>query len=310
MAITKEDFANAKINESFGLSMDTLYNYIANNMPGSRFWYKFKDNKDQCLAVLNAVKNAGMSPALFTVKEKAEGYNYTMSWGNHYLESDVTGTEPEKAVAYAKATIKTSNSTAYQPAWIDVANPVNCVPTDVIQAGNADYANTPTGTIKRAYVAMTAASTWSYYYPPALKASVNGVLDYGNPMQQCTDYLNEMGAKITGSSTGTGGENPPPDKPDVKPNVPDQNKPLEGSGAPSLDYSAIEKAIQKAINEIMALMNQGYYIRNTGLYGTKIGLMFTRLNDMLKLADGNFKDQIQSILDILSETIGDEIKES
>lgn len=310
MAITKQDFANAKISESFGLSMDTLYHYIANNMPGSRFWYKFKDNKEQCFAVLNAAKSAGMSPALFVVKEKAEGYNATMSWGNHYLESNES--EVNKAIAYAKHTVETSKSTAYNPAWYDAAYPVHCVPENVQKEGNADFANTPIGTIKRAYVPMTAAATWAYYYPPALKASVNGVQNYGNPIQQCTDYLNEMGARITGSSTGDGGTKPKPEKPDVKPNVPDQNIPLEGGNSEvnEPDYEAILKAIQDAINQIIDLLTQSYYLRNTGVYGSKIGIIFERLQDTLKFTPGHFQEKIKSALDTLQDTIADEIKES
>lgn len=312
MAITKEDFANAKINESFGISDDVLVNYIKNNHPGSRWWVYWKDDTSKIKQTFDIARQHGLSPAFLVVKEKVEGVGYTSGdidgWGNHF---DHPNSDPMVDLAnYADATVTAANSTAYNPAWVDAGNPVNCVPTGVIQAGNADFANTPKGTIKRAYVPMTAATTWAYYYPQALNASVNGVQNYGNPIQQCTDYLNQMGAKITGSSTGSGGTTPPPDNPDVKPNVPDQNTPLDGSGTPNVDYSAIEEAIKKAINEIMSLMTQGYYIRNTGLYGTKIGLMFTRLNDMLKLADGNFKDKIQSILDILADTIGDEIKQS
>lgn len=313
MAISKQDFANAKINESFGISNDVLYNYIANNMPGSRFWFKFKDDKSQCLAVMNAVKNAGMSPALFVVKEKAEGYNATMSWGNHYLESDVAGlTEVQKAVKYAQHTIETSNSTAYNPAWFDAAYPVHCVPRDVQVAGNADFQNTPKGTIKRAYVPMTAAATWAYYYPQALNASVNGIQNYGNPIQQCTDYLNEMGAKITGSPDGSGGSTPPPDNPDIKPGVPDQNKPLEGgnSSTPSVNLDSILNAIKKAIDEILNLLTQGYSIKNQGLYGSKTGLFMTRFQDQFTFSLTYFKDKIKDIIDILNDSVSNEIKDS
>lgn len=309
MAITKQDFANAKIDESFGLSMDTLYNYIANNMPASRFWYKFKDNKEQCLAVLNAVKNAGMSPALFTVKEKAEGYNSTMSWGNHYLEKDVSGTEPQKAVKYAQHTIETANSTAYNPAWYDAAYPVHCVPQDVQQSGNADFQKTPKGTIKRAYVPMTAAATWAYYYPKALNANVNGVSNYGNPIQQCTDYLNEMGAKITGTPNGTGGVTPPPNNNDIKPNTPNQNKPLEGDDKNNFDFSLIEDAIQKAINQLLDLLKQSYYLKNNGIYGTKLGLLFTKNLDYLHFSHDTFKSKVDDIFKTVSDTIGDAVKE-
>ena len=314
MAISKQDFANAKIYESFGISDDVLTKYIQNNHPGSRWWRYFKDDATKIKQTFDICRAAGMSPAFLVVKEKAEGVGFTNGdidgWGNHF---DKPNPDPMVDLKqYCEWTVQTSNNTASTPAWIDAGNPVNCVPENVKAEGNADFANTPAGTIKRAYVPMTAAATWAYYYPKALNGYVNGVQDYGNPIQQCTDYLNSMGARITGSSTGDGGKEPAPDNPDVKPNVPDQNTPLDGgnSGVKEPDYNSILQAIQDAINQIIDLLTQSYYLRNTGVYGSKVGIIFERLQDTLKFTPGNFQEKIKSTLDTLQDTIADEIKGS
>lgn len=314
MAITKQDFGNAKINESFGISDEVLVKYVQNNVPGSRWWRYWKDDEAKIRETFNIVRQHGMSAALLVVKEKAEGVGFTNNdidgWGNHYDKPDPN---PLVDLAnYAKVTVKTSNSTAYNPAWIDAGYPVNCVPTDVIQAGNADFKNTPIGTVKRAYVPMTAASTWAYYYPPALKKSNNGIQDYGNPIQQCTDYLNEMGAKITGSGgSGSGGTTPPGDNNDVKPGVPDQNKPLEGSGgATSTNPTSILEAIKKAIQQILDLLTQNYSQEKLSIYGSKTGLMFTQVNKNYIFAYDFFNENVKSITDILNDTVKDEIEAS
>lgn len=315
MAISKQDFANAKINESFGLSDDVLINYVQNNHPNSRWWRYFKDDKAKIKQTFDVARQHGLSPAFLVVKEKVEGVGFTSGdmdgWGNHF---DHPNPDPMVDLAnYADATVEVSNSTAYNPSWVDAGNPVNCVPNGVIAEGNADFQNTPKGTIKRAYVPMTAATTWAYYYPQALNGSVNGVQTYGNPIQQCTDYLNEMGAKITGSGgEGSGGEKPKPDNPDVKPDVPNQNTPLEGgnSSVKEPNYDRIKKAIEDAINNIINTLKQGYYLKNTGVYGTKTGNLFTRLQDTLKINIKVFSDKIKGAFDTVMEVIGDEVKNS
>lgn len=314
MAITKEQFANAKINESFGISDDVLVKYVQNNVPGSRWWRYWKDDTAKIKETLNIARQNGMSAALLVVKEKVEGVGFTNGdidgWGNHF---DKPNQNPLVDLAnYAKWTVNTSNSTSYNPAWIDAGNPVNCVPTNVIQSGNADFQNTPVGTIKRAYVPMTAATTWAYYFPQALKANVNGVANYGNPIQQCTDYLNQMGATITGSGgSGSGGSTPPSDNNDVKPGVPDQNKPLEGGGgATSTDPTSILEAIKKAIQQILDLLTQNYSQEKLSIYGSKTGLMFTQVNKNYIFAYDFFNENVKSITDVLSDTVKDEINSS
>lgn len=141
MAITKEDFANAKISESFGISDDVLVKYVQNNVYGSRWWHYWKDDEAKIRKTFDIARQNGMSAALLVVKEKVEGVGYTNhdidGWGNHYDKPDPN---PLVDLAnYAQATVKTANSTAYNPAWVDAGNPVNCVPTGVIQSGNADF---------------------------------------------------------------------------------------------------------------------------------------------------------------------------
>ena len=312
MTITKQDFGNAKINESFGISDDVLVKYVQNNVPGSRWWRYWKDDEAKIRETFDIVRKNGMSAALLVVKEKAEGVGFTNNdidgWGNHYDKPDPN---PLADLAnYAQVTVKTSNSTSYNPAWIDAGYPVNCVPEKVIREGNEDFSKTPLGTIKRAYVPMTAASTWAYYYPQALNASVNGISNYGNPMQQCTDYLNEMGAKITGTGgSGSGGSTPPGDNNDVKPGVPDQNKPLENSGG-SIDSTSIFNAIKKAINEILDLLTQNYTHENLSIYGSKTGLMFTEVNKSFIFAYDFFNSHIKSITNTLNDSIKDELDKS
>lgn len=312
MTITKQDFANAKISESFGLSDAVLTNYIKNNHPNSRWWRHFRDDEAKIKKTFDVARQNGMSPAFLVVKEKVEGVGFTNGdmdgWGNHF---DHPNADPMVDLAnYAQATVAVANSTAYNPSWVDMGNPVNCVPNGVIAEGNADFKNTPTGTIKRAYVPMTAATTWAYYYPDALKASVNGVQNYGNPIQQCTDYLNEMGATITGSSEGSGGTNPPAKNPDVNAGVPNQNKPLEGSGSSSINPSEILKAVQKAIDQILDLLDQGYMFSNLEIRGTKTGLLFTKVQNQFYFASDLFKELVKSSQDALEDTIKNELEES
>lgn len=313
MAITKEDFANAKISESFGISDEVLIKYIQNNHPGSRWWLYWKDDATKIKQTFDICRAAGMSAAFLVVKEKVEGVGYSSGnidgWGNHFDNPN-----PDTLVdlkQYCEWTVQTASSNTFKPAWVDASNVVHCVPTDKIQAGNADFAATPMGTIKRAYVPMTAATTWAYYYPQALNASVNGVQNYGNPIQQCTDYLNAMGAKITGSGgSGSGGSTPPAEKPDVKPNEPNQNIPLEGSGSSSIDPSSILEAIQKAIDQIMDLLDQRYFKSNLEIRGSKTGLMFTQVNNDFVFTGDWFKEQVKKATDALNDTVKNELEES
>jgi hypothetical protein len=82
-----------------------------------------------------------------------------------------------------------------QPSWIDYGNPVDFVPQSVKKSGNASFAKMPSGSIGRAYIAATAATTWEVYYPNGLKKEYNKVQDYGAPMQGVMNSIKAMGGK-------------------------------------------------------------------------------------------------------------------
>ena len=189
-------FLEHKIGDSFGCSIDKVVDGCYNK---SRFAYLLGSNKGAVKDLLNLVKNTGMSPELFAAKEIMEGYNGSWGWHNHTTPQ---GSYMEDAVYVVNYTKEVSNRSGGSPAWDDPGGgTVGVVPQDVINEGNAHYASLPAGTIGRAYVAMTAAATWSMYYPQALKASVNGVQDYGNPLQGCIDLIKSWGGTIGGSSS-------------------------------------------------------------------------------------------------------------
>lgn len=189
-------FLEHKVGDGFGCPIDKVVDGCYNK---SRFAYLLGSNKGAVKDLLNLVKNTGMSPELFAAKELMEGYNGSWGWHNHTTPQ---GSYMEDAVYVVNYTKEVSNRSGGSPAWDDPGGgTVGVVPQDVINEGNAHYASLPAGTIGRAYVAMTAAATWSMYYPQALKASVNGVQDYGNPLQGCIDLIKAWGGTIGGSST-------------------------------------------------------------------------------------------------------------
>ena len=193
-------FLEHKVGDGFGCPIDKVVDGCYNK---SRFAYLLGSNKGAVKDLLNLVKNTGMSPELFAAKELMEGYNGSWGWHNHTTPQ---GSYMEDAVYVVNYTKEVSNRSGGSPAWDDPGGgTVGVVPQDVINEGNAHYASLPAGTIGRAYVAMTAAATWSMYYPQALKASVNGVQDYGNPLQGCIDLIKAWGGTIGGSSGSNNG---------------------------------------------------------------------------------------------------------
>lgn len=185
----------APINAMFGLTKEELWNAIEwQNTATGRFYYWCHDNKEEVFAVWNAVEAKGVSPVWFTAYEFAEGYNSSTSWLNHFYWQP-----PIDAVGDAKLTadwiVETSKRTDLTPAWYDAMYPIHCVPQDVQSAGNAEFASW-TG-IGKVWGAGTAAAAWAIWYPDALKASVNGVQDYGNPLAHATDLILKWGGDLT-----------------------------------------------------------------------------------------------------------------
>lgn len=189
-------FLEHNLADGFGCDINTVVEACKGS---SRFAYLLGRDPSSVKSLLETVKSTGMSPELFAAKEIQEGYNSSWGWHNHTVPQ---GDPTQDAIYVVNYTKEVANSTGGQPAWdYPGGGTVGVVPMDVQEAGNAHYASLAQGTIGRAYVTMTAAATWSMYYPQALKASVNGVQDYGNPLQGCIDLIKAWGGTIGGSST-------------------------------------------------------------------------------------------------------------
>ena len=211
MAMTDKEkidkFTHSYINDDFGLSIDDL---VPKVKAYGRFRYWLGGNSSKIKQVLQAVKSAGVSPALFSAYEKNEGYNGAWGWLNH---TSPQGNYLSDAKFVANKIVSQSKQSG-TPSWIDQGNPVNFVPASVVREGNADFRkNMKSGTVGRAYIPLTAAATWAAYYPQGLKASYNGVQNYGNPFLDGANTILAWGGKIdgkggspsSGSSSGDSG---------------------------------------------------------------------------------------------------------
>ena len=196
-----ETYMHSKISDPFDLDIDT----VAKECKGyGRFRYWLGGNISQIKSVLQAVKDAGVSPAYFASYECGEGYNSSWGWLNHTYVSGGAVADAKNVCAWIKSQSQNMNQ---QPAWIDGANYVDFVPASVKAEGNADFRNNiKSGTIGRVTIAGTAAATWEYYYPKGLSASYNKVQNYGKPLTDQYKRILAWGGKIDGK--GSDGDDP------------------------------------------------------------------------------------------------------
>lgn len=190
-----QKYIHSKVSDPFDLDVDT----VANKCKGyGRFRYWLGSNVTRVKEVLNAVKDAGVSPAYFASYEAGEGYNGSWGWLNHTTPQ---GNPVQDARAVCSWLKRQSQDMSGQPAWIDYANYVDFVPGSVKAEGNKDFASLPSGTIGRVTIAGTAAATWEVYYPKGLLASYNGVQNYGKPLTDQYKKILDWGGKIDGKGS-------------------------------------------------------------------------------------------------------------
>lgn len=190
-----KDYLHKNISNDFGISIDKLAPQITNI---GRFKAWLGGDVSKIKKVLKIVKSEGVSPTFFAAYESSEGVSM-FGWLNHTY---VQGNAYEDARQVARWVVSQSKTPA-QPAWIDVGtNGWDIVPASVKQQGNADAKSYKSGDIGRVMISGTAAATWSVYYPPALKGSVNGIQDYGNPMEIQVANIKAWGGNLKHSSSG------------------------------------------------------------------------------------------------------------
>lgn len=281
------DFLACDISNDFGLSVDTLAHWIATtDKYTARFNVWCNDDENTCKEVLNAVAANGMSPALFVAKELAEGYSSYgggLGWHNHTYPQ---GNYLEDAKYVSSYTVNLDCS-GFTPSWIDAGNPVECVPADVQTAGNAEYASWGNQTIGKKYCAMTAAAAWGTWYPAALSASVNGVANYANPIQQCYDLIfGTLGGTINGNSVNdgitSGGES--------------GNNKQETTTTVTIDMSEIREKVKQAIEDIFNRNIQSL----SPMYASNGKITLNMIMNQLTKANIN-PDELQKIIDIIQD---------
>lgn len=191
-------FLEHKVSDGFGCSRDKI---VAGCKNFGRFKHWLGSDETKINQLLDEVEKAGMSAELFAAKEIEEGFNPELGWHNHtYIKGDPI----EDAKFVVGYTLGVSEEEGHHPAWDDpYGGTVGVVPQSVMDEGNAHYASLSSGSIGRAYIAMTAAATWAMYYPEALSASVNGVTDYADPLSGVMDRIKEWGGDLDTSRTNS-----------------------------------------------------------------------------------------------------------
>lgn len=197
-------FASLPITSTWNISDGTAEQWFLSQAGARATIAKYGLNAGNIGQITSAIKAAGVSPVFF--------YAYTVNEGggaggfiNHY-RGDTSGGGVGNAQRDAEYLANQSKVMNSNPSWIDAGNPVDFVPQTVKDSGNANFQGMPAGTIGRAYIPATAATTWEVYYPNGLKREFNQVQNYGAPLNDTMQNIQRMGGNPTqGGSTVTSG---------------------------------------------------------------------------------------------------------
>src|SRR5574338_259759 len=155
-------FVSLPITSTWNISDSTAEQWFLKQVNARATITKYGLNESNIGEITAAVKSIGVSPVFF--------YAYTVNEGggaggfiNHY-RSDTSGGGVGNARRDAEYLVKQSIIMDSKPSWIDAGNPVDFVPQDVKDKGNAHFQSIGSGTIGRAYIPATAAATWEVYY--------------------------------------------------------------------------------------------------------------------------------------------------
>ena len=200
----RKAFLKLPIDNNFGVDKTKMYADLKSKSGRVKRWLGGSDeNLDK---VYDIVKSCGMSPELFFAYELQEGLSGGLGWLNHtYYTGDPYG-DAKSVATWAVATAKSSGPV--QLAWVDSANNPGGPSMDVREQGTKDANSLPSGSIGRMYLQGTAAATWAAYAPEWLKGSVNGVQDYGDPIQGCMDYLQKWKGSSSSSKSSSSNASP------------------------------------------------------------------------------------------------------
>lgn len=272
------------VSNDFGISRDTIYSTFP-KIPTGRFAYLLNDERKAVEKIWDIVESEGVSAAVWTAYESNEGYNSSWGWLNH---TSWQGDVYEDARAVARW-LKNFNGAGHTPAWDDPGGgTVGVVPADVKAKGNAEYASWSNDTIGKTYCAGTAAAAWGMWYPEALSAKVNGVQNYGNPLERMADLIfNVWGGKVDGQKVENNNATP--------------SQPNDTTVTTTIDNSAKRKEMADKLNEMFEALKKKF---NKNIYSASQQFMFNKVVKLtrnmnqwhVKLSDEAL-DEIKKILD-------------
>ncbi|WP_040950108.1 RHS repeat-associated core domain-containing protein [Gorillibacterium massiliense] len=191
-----ERFCEQPITSTWGISNSTAEAWFLKQKTAQPVIKRYGLNSTNIGDVTAALEAAGVSPVFFyayTVNEGGGAGGFINHYGKSYYSNHGGDTAVNAASGDAQYLASQSKNMNSQPAWIDLGNYVDFVPQSVKNSGNASFANMPSGSIGRAYIAATAATTWEVYYPNGLLKKYNTVQNYGAPMQGVMKSIKAMG---------------------------------------------------------------------------------------------------------------------
>ena len=279
------------VGNNFGISRDTIYNTFP-NIPTGRFAYLLNDERSAFDRICDIVESEGVSPAVWVAYESSEGYNQQLGWLNHtYWQGDVY--QDARAVAQW---LKTSVGST--PAWDDpYGGTVGVVPPDVMATGNAEFNSWSAGTIGKTYTGGTAAAAWGMWYPEALSARVNGVQEYGNPLERMADLIfNVWGGKVDGESAGD---------PAPKPNTEQRVEIKEDN---SDKRNAMLEALNKMFEMLKDMFNQNVYTASEQYMFNKVVKLTKNMNLWrVHLSDEALEEIKKTLEDAINAILKDKV---
>lgn len=188
----KKKFLSSQINADFHVDKEKMIKDFSANDSRVKAWGVDVDK------LYDTVKNAGVSPAFFFAYDLQEqGTSY--GWLNHTGYTGDPYGDAKSVCEWIKSQSQKELSVS-SLAWTDAGHPGYTTPKDKQEKAKDEIKDFGPGTIARVYLSGTAAATWAVFDPAALKGSVNGVQDYGDPVQGCMDKINQWG----GSSSSSG----------------------------------------------------------------------------------------------------------
>lgn len=282
-------FIESPVSANFGLTIDVVAEKCKTY---GRFASWLNSDTTKIKEVLTKVKSNGVSPAFFASYEKTEGYNSSWGWLNHTTPN---GGYLNDSDTVSQWLVTQSTNTTDSPAWIDYANYNDFVPADVKQAGNTHFAGMKSGSIGKVVIAGTAAATWEVYYPNGLKASYNGIQDYGAPIGIMLSTIETWGGSLTGDPS-----TPPVDPVDYTSIITSavtivENGEKELSSSFTVDTDGLSDSIILGLKDIY---KPPLVLRSQDYYSNKLFKLTKTFKNMLKInPNTGLNELIKAIID-------------